>query len=162
MLQTHREKRLAGRKETSAESLGGHAILYLPWPACSETSSSSLGMLLLLLLHGAEANCATSTPAEQAAYSEVQALMDVVKRRGNAPHGGVGNYCGQLRAYMQVAVQAAAQASRYLQVCEIGFGSGMSTVLFLAASPRTRVLTFDLFPGRCARTRTSRAARCRS
>lgn len=49
-------------------------------------------------------------------------------------------------AYMQVAMQAATQASRDVQVCEIGFGSGMSTVLMLAASPRTRVLTFDLFP----------------
>ena len=77
--------------------------------------------------------------------SEVQALMDG-QAAWQCSHGEGPVITALMRHTCKSQVQAAAQASRYLQVCEIGFGSGMSTVLFLAASPRTRVLTFDLFP----------------
>ena len=80
----------------------------------------------------------------------IMAYVSLGQRRpgGRLPLGGIGTKRQQLNDYTSEAWRrAAANAQNDTMWCEVGlFGSGQSTAALLAAHPRIRTLTFDLFP----------------
>ena len=83
------------------------------------------------------------------AARDIMAYVSLGQRRpgGRRPLGGIGTKLQQLNQYTSEAWRiAAANSQNDTMWCEVGFGSGQSTAALLAAHPRIKTLTFDLFP----------------
>ena len=138
---------------------------YLPLPASSARGASrSRDALrddmnkvrgasdLLVAYQSPTAKPDTAEAANVLAFRAARDLMAYVslgQRRpgGRPPLGGIGTKRQQLNDYTSEAWRIAeANAQNDTMWCEVGFGSGQSTAALLAAHPRIRTLTFDLFP----------------
>jgi hypothetical protein len=78
------------------------------------------------------------------AYEKIREMQDLIKVAAGSAEGVIGNIAlhpTQLYYYAR-----AASSSKVNTICEVGFGPGHSTLLYLMMNPKAHVYSWDLFP----------------
>lgn len=95
--------------------------------------------------------CDHPKPQELAAFQKAESVWNELHticaehRKGSKVSGGIFLYPRQSFLFIRLIQELEKQQQPIIRVCETGFGGGHSSALFLAASPRVQLITFDKF-----------------